>query len=97
MFDTSHLQNIEKMEKSLKRLQQTNQELQTTLVELSQLASTDKLTGAWNRRRLEEAVLNEMDRLKRYDHPLSLLILDIDFFKRVNDVYGHHVDNALRR
>lgn len=95
MFDTSHLQNIEKMEKSLKRLQQTNQELQTTLVELSQLASTDKLTGAWNRRRLEEAVLNEMDRLKRYDHPLSLLILDIDFFKRVNDVYGHHVGDQV--
>lgn len=95
MFDTARLGNIEKMEKSLEQLQQTNQELQKTLVELSQLASTDKLTGAWNRRRLEEALLNEMDRLKRYDHPLSMLILDIDFFKKVNDEHGHSAGDQV--
>ena len=76
-------------------LQQANEELRDSLAELDRLASTDKLTGAWNRRRLEEAVDNEMDRLRRYDHPLSLLVLDIDFFKRVNDRYGHAAGDRL--
>jgi len=71
MLDTARMGNINKMQKSLAHWQRTNQELQKTLVELSKLASTDKLTGAWNRRRLEETLVNEMDRLKRYDHPLS--------------------------
>jgi len=95
MLDTLRTGNIEKMQKSLEHLQNTNQELQKSLVELSQMASTDKLTGAWNRRRLEEALLKEMDRLKRYDHPLSMLILDIDFFKKVNDDCGHSVGDQV--
>ncbi|WP_313953690.1 diguanylate cyclase, partial [Accumulibacter sp.] len=73
----------------LDHLQQANRELQQAVAELEQVASTDKLTGAWNRRRLEECVRNEMERLERYQHPLSLLIFDIDFFKAVNDDYGH--------
>ena len=72
-----------------RQLQQANHGLQLALSELNRLAGTDKLTGAWNRRRLEEAVRSEMDRLARYDHPLSLLVLDADFFKSVNDRYGH--------
>lgn len=95
MLDTARMGNIDKMQKSLEFLQHTNQELQKTLVELSKLASTDRLTGAWNRRRLEEALVNEMDRLKRYDHPLSMLILDIDFFKKVNDEHGHSVGDQV--
>ncbi|OGB58393.1 MAG: hypothetical protein A2496_00560 [Burkholderiales bacterium RIFOXYC12_FULL_60_6] len=95
MLDTARLGNIDKLQKSLEQLQHTNQELQKNLAELSTLASTDRLTGAWNRRRLEEALVSEMDRLKRYDHPLSMLILDIDFFKKVNDVYGHIVGDQV--
>ena len=95
MLDTARMGNIDKMQKSLELLQNTNHELQKTLVELSKLASTDKLTGAWNRRRLEEALVNEMDRLKRYDHPLSMLIVDIDFFKKVNDEHGHSVGDQV--
>jgi len=95
MLDTLRAGNIDKMQRSLALLQHTNQELQKNLVELSKLASTDKLTGAWNRRRLEEALVNEMDRLKRYDHPLSMLILDIDFFKKVNDLYGHNAGDHV--
>ena len=89
MIDVSRQEAVAEMRLSLERLRQTNQELQMSLVELNRLASTDKLTGAWNRRRLEEAVINEMDRLKRYDHPLSLLVIDIDFFKKINDKHGH--------
>lgn len=82
-------------DESMERLQQTIHDLQKTLIELDRLASTDKLTGAWNRRRLEDAVFNEMDRLRRYDHPLSLLIIDIDFFKQVNDQHGHPVGDLV--
>jgi diguanylate cyclase (GGDEF)-like protein/hemerythrin-like metal-binding protein len=95
MLDTAGHENISKMRESLERLQLTNQDLQSTLVELDRLAGTDKLTGAWNRRRLEEALQNEMDRLKRYDHPLSMLIIDIDFFKKVNDLHGHGVGDQV--
>ncbi|WP_301102372.1 diguanylate cyclase [Propionivibrio sp.] len=89
MLDINRQEEAEDMRQALERLQQSNQELQRTLVELDRLASTDKLTCAWNRRRLEETVLNEMERLRRYDHPLSLLIIDIDLFKLINDDHGH--------
>ncbi|MDI1244830.1 MAG: diguanylate cyclase [Rhodoferax sp.] len=95
MLDTARMGNIDKMQKSLEFLQHSNQELQKTLAELSKLASTDKLTGAWNRRRLEEALVNEMDRLARYDQALSMLVIDIDFFKKVNDVHGHTVGDQV--
>ena len=85
------------MQQTLACLEQANQELRRTVVELEQVASTDKLTGAWNRRRLEESVRTEMDRLNRYEHPLSLLIVDIDFFKVVNDQHGHATGDQVLR
>ena len=62
------------------------QELNTTL-EL--LAANDSLTGLSNRRTLMELGANECKRTERFDHPLSLLVVDIDLFKAVNDVWGH--------
>ena len=53
------------------------------------LASTDSLTGAVNRRKFNKLAEHELGRVQRYRRPLSLLMLDIDFFKRVNDTYGH--------
>jgi diguanylate cyclase (GGDEF)-like protein/hemerythrin-like metal-binding protein len=83
------------LRQALEELQRTNQKLQDSHAELDRLASTDKLTGVWNRRRMDEAVASEMDRLKRYAHPLSLLLLDIDFFKKVNDRFGHAAGDQL--
>jgi diguanylate cyclase (GGDEF)-like protein len=58
----------------------------------------DSLTGLFNRRAFEKKVAEEFERAKRYQHPLSLLILDIDNFKTINDTYGHHGgDTALIR
>jgi diguanylate cyclase (GGDEF)-like protein/hemerythrin-like metal-binding protein len=64
---------------------------------LEQMASTDMLTGAWNRRHFEEAVEGEIHRSSRYGHPLSLLFLDIDHFKRINDTFGHAAGDQVLR
>jgi diguanylate cyclase (GGDEF)-like protein/PAS domain S-box-containing protein len=65
--------------------------------ELRKTATTDKLTKAYNRVKFEEIVAEEMERARRYNRPLSMLIFDIDKFKEVNDTYGHLVgDYALK-
>lgn len=69
--------------------ERANQSLQRALVQLEQTASTDRLTGAWNRRRFEEAVHSEIALAHRRRDPLSLLMIDMDHFKRINDTFGH--------
>ena len=56
---------------------------------LRQIASTDLLTGLLNRRSFSEIVERETARSRRGGHPLTLVLGDIDFFKRINDSYGH--------
>ncbi len=78
--------------------------LHSTMQRLDQLAGTDALTGAWNRRQFDEVVERELDRAKRYSHPVSLILLDLDLFKKINDNYGHakgdlvlqHVADCIR-
>jgi diguanylate cyclase (GGDEF)-like protein len=61
-------------------------------------AYTDALTGISNRRHLLEQGVKEFQRTQRYNWPLSILMFDIDHFKRVNDTYGHDIgDVALRK
>ncbi|MDK9720809.1 MAG: diguanylate cyclase [Rhodospirillales bacterium] len=57
--------------------------------ELRRMATTDPLTGIINRRHFMDIAATEMERARRYFHPLTAMMLDIDFFKRVNDTYGH--------
>ena len=59
------------------------------LKELEKLAITDALTGLFNSRHFFAQIKQEMKRYDRYSHPLSLLFLDIDLFKRYNDTWGH--------
>jgi two-component system, cell cycle response regulator len=66
--------------------------------ELVRLASIDALTGLHNRRHLESRAGAEMARARRYETPFSVVIGDLDHFKRVNDQYGHNIgDVVLRR
>ncbi len=53
------------------------------------LADIDSLTGFYNRRKIEEILRNEMERARRYGDPLSVIFVDIDNFKQINDTYGH--------
>jgi diguanylate cyclase (GGDEF)-like protein len=57
--------------------------------EIQELAMTDSLTKIFNRRKFYELADNEFSRSQRYNHPLSVIMMDIDKFKLVNDTYGH--------
>lgn len=61
------------------------------------LATTDELTSLWNRRYFLEALQREIKRVKRYGQPLSLLMMDIDHFKCINDEHGHDVGDQVLR
>jgi diguanylate cyclase (GGDEF)-like protein len=56
---------------------------------LEQLAFRDGLTNLYNHRYFQEILKNELSRARRYHHPLCLILFDIDFFKNVNDTFGH--------
>jgi diguanylate cyclase (GGDEF)-like protein len=73
----------------------TTKRLELELAKLVRLAHTDDLTGAWNRRYLIEWSQREARRAHRYGHSLSMLAIDIDHFKDVNDTYGHAVGDLL--
>ena len=62
--------------------------------ELRRLALTDALTGAANRRHFMERAAFEFARMRRYGNPVSLVMLDVDHFKRVNDTHGHAAGDA---
>ncbi len=65
------------------------------LADIIHQANTDDLTGMWNRRYLFDMSQQEFKRARRYDRELSVLAIDIDHFKKVNDTYGHIVGDAL--
>lgn len=62
---------------------------------LARLADQDPLTGAYNRRSLEQRLREEAARSSRFSAPLSVCMLDLDHFKRVNDTYGHPVGDKV--
>lgn len=93
---SSQRQSTKEIRQALKQSESINRQLRQALVKMELIATTDKLTHAWNRHRLEEVLTNEMQRLDRFGHPVTILLIDIDHFKRVNDDYGHLTgDQAL--
>ena len=76
VFDVTERRKLEQQLKKQNRL-------------LEQLATTDELTGLWNRRMIFKRLEEEISRARRYQEPLVILILDVDHFKEINDCYGH--------
>lgn len=65
------------------------------LQETKVLAITDSLTGLYNHREFQRKLQEEVERSRRYEHEFSLLMMDIDHFKSLNDTYGHQVGDAI--
>jgi diguanylate cyclase (GGDEF)-like protein len=68
-----------------------------TLEALRRLATRDQLTGLLNRREFDRILAEEEERVRRFGHPLALVMIDVDHFKSVNDTHGHPVGDAVLR
>lgn len=87
---------IEETRKQVDASEQKIKELEAELDKTTSLAHEDYLTGTLNRRGMDDAFEREFARAERLNAPLCVSLLDIDFFKRLNDTYGHDVgDDAL--
>lgn len=76
-------------------VQESANEKDLMALELRKLANTDGLTGVFNRSKIEQTLTIEVLRSRRYKHPLSIILADIDHFKQVNDTYGHNVGDQV--
>ena len=96
MLAGSAIDLTEQMQRS-EELQRIRLELEDANEKLSSLALTDALTGLWNRRAFDARLETDMMAAQRHRHPLTLLLLDVDHFKSVNDRFGHpYGDTVLK-
>ena len=87
----------EALRESNRRLQEQLQEIERLQSALREQAIRDGLTRLYNRRYLDETLEREVARARREGNPLSLVMMDIDHFKDVNDTYGHQVGDEVLR
>jgi diguanylate cyclase (GGDEF)-like protein len=81
----------------LRRQQELEALISARTQELEKLATRDTLTGLWNRNRIVELLLSEAARAKRTGTVLAVVLIDIDFFKSINDDHGHLAGDAVLR
>lgn len=84
-----------RLERELVLLRAELRRVKARLAELEQAALADPLTGIGNRRALERRIGEELSRSRRTGRPFCLLAIDVDFFKLVNDTYGHAAGDAV--
>ena len=72
-------------------------EMTWQFAEVDRRARTDALTGLWNRMHFGEQLTRVLAEADRYEHPVSLVLMDIDHFKKVNDTWGHEAGDAVLR
>lgn len=76
-------------------LRVTNRRLESAQSELRQLVTTDSLTGCRNRRYFDEVIGRELQRHRRYGIPMSIMFIDVDRFKAINDTLGHEAGDRV--
>ena len=94
-LNLSYQEMTSRLERSLEEQKEMAQELDKVNKELETKASTDGLTGLNNRRAFDEAMERELAQSQRQGKPLSLLIFDVDHFKRFNDDFGHQAGDLV--
>lgn len=84
-----HISNLDHL------VAQRTQELEAALASIRELSLLDPLTECFNRRSFAERIGREIERAVRYERPLSVLFSDIDYFKVINDTYGHQIGDQV--
>lgn len=96
VMQASGIQNtVEASHKELQETRYTIINMQNELAETRQLLNEDALTGALNRRGLDQTLTREIARCQRNDAKLTLVMVDLDYFKNVNDTYGHEAGDQM--
>jgi len=80
---------VSRLRENREQIAKAHDALREKNAELERLSVTDQLTGLYNRRRLMEVLAAEIQRSKRHEHAFSLLMMDVDHFKKFNDSFGH--------
>ncbi len=89
---------VGRLRKGREELASINETLAAQNEKLERLSITDGLTGLYNHRHMMDTLTQEAQRSRRQQHPLSVILLDVDHFKRFNDTHGHQAgDEALKR
>lgn len=90
------IENAKLYENLEQHVEERTKELKNLNTKYLQLSVTDQLTKIFNRRKLDEVLVNEFDKMNKNKCVLSIIMFDIDEFKKVNDIHGHQVgDNVL--
>lgn len=87
--------DVTEYKKTEKTLEMANKQLLISNRKLQRLALKDPLTGLYNHRYFGDIIESEFYRAKRYAHPFSMILLDIDYFKSINDVYGYQFGDMI--
>lgn len=85
----ARIKNLLDAKKARDALKIANQEMRSLVAQLAEASATDPLTGLLNRRAMTDRLNEEIGRYARHGHSFALIMADIDFFKKVNDQYGH--------
>jgi diguanylate cyclase (GGDEF)-like protein len=97
-MNSGYEQLLRRLEALLREKEKLAEDLKQANVELANLATTDALTGLPNKRAFTEALARDVARAARSGTPLSLIVVDVDHFKKVNDTWGHQTgDVALAK
>jgi len=94
----THEKTLENLNIKLENMvEEKTKELKKSNARLLKLSQTDALTGIYNRKKLQESLSLEIKKAYRYNQVFSIILIDIDHFKKVNDIYGHLTgDNVIK-